>query len=59
MTDAPFQVWQCRSCGHIYDEAEGAPDEGLLPGTRWADVPADWSCPSCGTPKDSFDMVEV
>ena len=47
----------CVICGHIYDEAEGAPDEGLNPGTRWADVPDSFVCPLCGTPKSDFDMV--
>ena len=54
-----FQRWQCRTCGYVYDEALGAPDEGLKPGTRWAEVPADWVCPVCGSPKAEFDMVEI
>ena len=58
MTTQPYQTWQCRTCGYIYDEADGAPDEGLAPGTRWADVAADWVCPLCGTMKAEFDMVE-
>jgi rubredoxin len=57
MTAAPYQTWQCRTCGFIYDEAEGALDEGLAPGTRWADVPDSFVCPLCGTPKADFDMV--
>lgn len=57
--DPAYQRWQCRTCGYIYDEAEGAPDEGLAPGTRWADVPDGWVCPLCGTPKSDFDMIEI
>jgi rubredoxin len=58
--DAPaFKHWQCRTCGYLYDEAAGDPDEGLAPGMRWADVPEDWICPMCGTPKQDFDMVEI
>ena len=45
MTEAAFKVWECALCGFIYDEAKGAPEEGLAPGTRWADVPEDWTCP--------------
>ena len=56
---APYLTWQCRTCGYIYDETEGAPAEGLAPGTRWAEVPADWVCPLCGTAKTDFDMVEI
>ncbi len=55
----PFKVWQCRTCGHIYEEEFGAPMEGLAAGTRWTDIPDDWICPLCGTPKSDFDMVEL
>ena len=51
--------WQCMTCGFVYDEALGLPDEGIDAGTAWEDVPADWLCPECGTPKSDFEMVEV
>jgi len=47
------------TCGFIYDEAEGWPDDNVVPGTRWEDVPDDWICPECGTPKSDFEMVEI
>lgn len=50
--------WMCITCGFIYDEAEGRPTEGIPPGTRWEDVPDDWICPDCGTPKSDFVMEE-
>ncbi|ETZ31680.1 rubredoxin [Mycobacterium intracellulare MIN_061107_1834] len=28
-------------------------------GTRWADIPEDWSCPDCGAAKTDFEMVEI
>jgi rubredoxin len=31
----------------------------LAPGTHWADVPEDWICPMCGTPKSDFEMIEI
>ncbi|WP_349768837.1 rubredoxin [Sphingorhabdus sp.] len=40
----------------MYDEALGDPDTGLAPGTRWADVPADWYCPDCGATKEDYDL---
>ncbi|MBS3895802.1 rubredoxin [Silanimonas sp.] len=55
----PFQTWVCVVCGFLYDEARGLPEEGLPPGTRWAEVPADWACPECGVGKDDFEMVAV
>ena len=54
-----MRKWQCMTCGFIYDEAEGWPDDDLPPGTRWEDVPDDWICPVCGTPKSDFEMVEI
>ncbi|PLZ04156.1 rubredoxin [Burkholderia sp. WAC0059] len=53
-----FKQWVCLICGWIYDEAAGAPDEGLAPGTRWADVPDDWRCPLCDVGKEDFALVE-
>ena len=55
----PFKTFQCGTCGFIYDEAEGLPDEGFPPGTRWADIPDSWNCPDCGMSKAQFDMEEV
>ena len=51
--------YQCLTCGYVYEEALGDPVTGIRPGTRWEDVPDDWVCPECGTPKSEFDMVEV
>ena len=48
---------QCVVCGFIYDEAAGMPEEGIAPGTRWEDIPADWKCPDCGVAKADFEMV--
>ena len=49
----------CIVCGWIYNEKAGAPEEGLAPGTRWEDVPEDWTCPDCAAGKDEFEMIEV
>lgn len=51
--------WKCVVCGYLYDEALGDPEHGLAPGTRWEDVPADWTCPDCGATKAEFEMVQV
>ncbi len=50
--------WQCGSCSFVYDEAQGWPDEGIPPGTRWEDVPHDWRCPDCSSSKDDFSAIE-
>ena len=53
------QTWMCLICGWIYDEATGAPDDGIAPGTLWADVPMNWTCPECGARKEDFEMVAI
>lgn len=54
-----FRTWMCVVCGFIYNEAEGLPEEGIAPGTRWDDVPDSWTCPDCGVTKDDFEMMEL
>jgi rubredoxin len=54
-----MKTYICIVCGFIYDEAAGHPEDGIAPGTRWADVPEDWACPDCGVAKADFEMVEI
>ena len=58
-TTTEYKTWMCLICGWIYDEEAGLPDEGIAPGTRWEDVPMNWTCPECGARKDDFEMVAV
>ncbi len=51
--------WECVVCGFIYDEAQGLPDDGIAPNTRWGDIPEDWACPDCGVAKADFEMVQI
>jgi len=59
VTDLPFLSWMCVVCGFIYNEADGWPEDGIAPGTRWDEVPEDWVCPDCGVGKADFEMVEI
>lgn len=59
MSEKESKVWMCSICGWVYDETTGAPEEGIPPGTAWADVPDDWCCPDCGAFKDEFEMMEI
>jgi rubredoxin len=54
-----MKKYQCIICAYIYDEALGNPDDGIAPGTKWEDVPADWICPDCGVSKSDFEMMEI
>ena len=50
--------YECDVCSWIYDEAAGAEDSGVAPGTKWEDVPEDFMCPLCSVGKDMFTKVE-
>lgn len=53
-----MKKYRCKVCGWIYDEAKGDPDNGIAPGTRFEDLPAEFICPLCGAPKEEFEVVE-
>jgi GntR family transcriptional regulator/MocR family aminotransferase len=44
----------CQGCYFVYDEAPGLPRAGIAAGTRFAELPANWRCPDCGTDKATF-----
>jgi len=46
--------YKCSVCGYLYDPAKGDPDNGIDPGTAFADLPDDWVCPVCGVGKVQF-----
>ena len=48
----------CDVCGYLYDPAEGDPDNGVAPGTKFEDIPDDWECPTCGAGKSDFSIEE-
>jgi rubredoxin len=54
-----MKTYQCVVCGFVYDEAQGRPEDGIAPGTKWEDVPANWECPDCGVGKADFEMIEI
>lgn len=53
-----MRKYECDVCGYVYDEAEGDPNEGIAPETKWEDLPEDWVCPMCGVGKDEFTLLE-
>ena len=54
-----MKTYICIVCGFVYDEAAGRPEDGIAPGTLWADVPESWTCPDCGVAKADFEAVEI
>jgi len=54
-TSAPTDAFACQVCSHVYDpEADGE-------GKSFEELPNDWVCPICGSPKSAFvkDAVAI
>lgn len=49
----------CAACGWMYDRDTGAPHMDIAPGTKFEDLPDEFACPQCGTPKIAFAEKDV
>lgn len=52
-----MEQWLCTVCNYIYDEKEGAPENGIPAGTPFSELPDDWVCPMCGASKSEFQKL--
>lgn len=50
----PDTVFECGVCWRHYDPREGDDYWQIPPNTAFADLPEDWSCPNCDTPREKF-----
>ncbi len=48
----------CLVCGYVYRPEKGDPEHGVAPGTAFADLPDEWVCPVCDTPKNRFELSD-
>ncbi|MEF9917882.1 MAG: rubredoxin [Eubacterium sp.] len=53
-----MKKYVCGICGYVYDPAVGVPDQGIAPGTDFADVPDSFECPECGVGKEEFSVED-
>jgi len=53
-----MEKYVCTVCGYVYDPVKGDEMGDVNPGTPFADLPEDWTCPECGVGKDQFDPIE-
>jgi rubredoxin len=54
-----MEKWECTACGYVYDPAVGDPENGVVPGTPFDDLPEDWVCPQCGVGKEFFQKLSA
>jgi rubredoxin len=50
----PMKKFVCQVCGYTYDPAKGDSYSGAVPGTEFEQLPANWTCPICLSPKEKF-----
>ena len=50
--------YRCSVCSHVYDPAEGDPDNEIPPGTPFESLPDGWTCPECGAMKADFEAMD-
>ena len=53
-----MRSYVCTVCGYVYDPKEGDPENGIVAGTSFEDLPDSWVCPLCGVPKSDFEVQE-
>jgi len=54
-----MSIYVCDLCKWEYNEAEGSPENGIAPGTKWENLPDDFACPICGASKAEFRKKEA
>jgi len=51
--------YRCPECGYIFDENKGDEHEGYPPGTVFAGLPQDFTCPDCAVRyRDDFEKLQ-
>lgn len=45
----------CTVCGYVYDENIGDSANNIEAGTKFDELPEDWTCPLCSVGKDMFE----
>jgi rubredoxin len=54
-SDLKTMRYICSVCNNIYDPAMGDKSSGIKPGTLFEELPKDWKCPICGSPKSKYN----
>ncbi len=50
----PQTKMQCKVCWYIYDPQRGCEEFDIPEQTSFNDLPPDFTCPHCGSPKSGF-----
>jgi rubredoxin len=50
--------FECQACGYLYEPEKGDKFAGIQPGTEFEDLPGNFSCPACRSPKSQFKGIK-
>ncbi|AFP65292.1 rubredoxin (nucleomorph) [Chroomonas mesostigmatica CCMP1168] len=50
--------FECQACGYVYEPEKGDRFAGIEPGTTFPDLPSDFYCPACRSPKTQFKNIK-
>jgi rubredoxin len=54
----PAAKFECGVCWLVYDPEEGDSFGQISPGTAFADLPDDWTCPGCEAARHRFLLLD-
>merc|ERR1711976_218978 len=50
--------FECQACGYLYEPEKGDKFAGIQPGTEFSNLPDNFSCPACRSPKSQFKNIK-
>jgi rubredoxin len=50
--------FECQACGYIYEPEKGDRFAGIEPGTLFVELPSEFNCPACRSPKSQFKNIK-
>jgi rubredoxin len=50
--------YECEACGYVYEPLKGDRFAGIEPGTLFSELPNEFNCPACRSPKTQFKNIK-
>ena len=50
--------FECQACGYVYEPEKGDKFAGIQPGTEFSNLPENFTCPACRSPKSQFKNIK-
>jgi rubredoxin len=50
--------FECQACGYVYEPEKGDKFAGIQPRTEFSNLPENFTCPACRSPKSQFKNIK-